>query len=461
MTRLFAAISLLLSCHVFAQGLPSTVWLDPEHHSLYSITSDSTWARWESDRWVTKRSLLFKSTVAGDWKEVEQLNYVPGSAMPLFIGAGTQQVYRLDTVRGLFERLDKSVDRGMNHQAIQWVQDDTLFSLGGRGHWHAHAVLSYFNSRTGRWENLSTSGGPSTVTSDLYQWDTTGQFLYTTWDPENGAPESDPSTELWKLDVRGKKWSSLGMLSEEAIAALRSDNKGIVLPIGYYIDNEKRLLLDLVRNRMDFIDPAECDVRIHANSVPFNGTGAFAGRAAVYNFDHSANSNTESIAYRYTYSCIKNARRTPVEIIESGVPILWWIGLIGGALLMLLALFQIAKVLRKPFVKGSTASVEESFFNTLDQREVTLLRALLRSGMRGTGLKSEEISEIMGWDDKSLDNQRKWRNNTIKALNQRAEEHIHIPELILRERDPNDKRERVYRLAGDGFRLLRDSIHFS
>ncbi|KAB2816417.1 hypothetical protein [Phaeocystidibacter marisrubri] len=443
-----------------AQTWPSIEWLHSNH--VYSISGDSTLQEWSSGEWKVVDTLQFEGIERADFRSRMKLNYIPGSDPIHFTGEGTQQVYVLDTLASTFRRVDKTYYRGYNFNAIQWYSNDTLFSLGGYGFWHTNAILTYFRPESKEWEILPTVGGPESIASHLYQWDESRLNLYVSWSSEVNGAEKERSTKLWKLNLRSKKWQELGTLSDEVTEVLKLNTPSVPLPIGYFVAGEKRVLIDLVNNRMDYIDPSICDARLTPNTDEFNGNGHFTTSEALYNYMIPTSSNLDkSVGFIYRYSDFINARRQPTAVYREGWA--WWVWLLMtlGFGLFIYMLIRAYKKLKQPFVKGATVQAEEAFFNSLDQLEVTLLRALLRSEMRGEGLKSGPITQIMGWEDKSWDNQRKWRNNLIKELNRRSMEHLNIEELIVRERDPHDKRERVYRLNPDGFRLLRDSLHFT
>lgn len=460
--KILLNISLFLgfSTICLAQEWPTVNWVQSNH--VYTISKDSTLQKWSDGQWVVTDTLHFNGIDYADFSAQAKLNYIPGGENLLFTGEGTQQVYVLDTAELSFKRIDKTFYRGYNFDAIQWFSNDTLFSLGGYGFWHTHSVLSYFRPDSKEWHVLPTTGGPSSVTNNLYQWDDSHSNLYVSWSKEIHGSDVERSTNVWKLNLRSRKWQQLGPLSDEVVEVLKLNTPSVQLPIGRFVAGEKRMLIDLANNRFDHIDPSICDARLTPNSGSFEGNGHFISGDALYNFMIPTSSNHDkSVGFIYRYSDFINARRQPGTVYREGMA--WWIWLLValGFGLFIYVLIRAYKKLQQPFVKGATVQAEEAFFNSLDKLEVTLLRALLRSEMRGEGLKSGPITQIMGWEDKSWDNQRKWRNNLIKELNRRSMEHLNIEELILRERDPHDKRERVYRLNPDGFRLLRDSLHFT
>lgn len=461
-TLYFIFLGLSLSGSLLAQEWPTVYWLDEEAETLKSIEADSSLRVWNGEFWEVEKTLNFNNIDVNDFEGVDALMPIPSSDPLHFVAQGTQQVYTFNSSTSEFSRVDATYHRGYNFNSIKWYHNDTLFSLGGYGFWHTHGVLSYFSNSSKEWHVIPTSGGPLNVTNDFYQISDDGRFLYVTYSAIIHGSEVANDPTIWRLNLRTYVWEKLGVLNESSIEAIDRSKRKLNLPFGVILGNGQNQLLDLQHNRLDYLEPSVIDLRFSSNNSFSNGRGAVVGKQFYLNFQVPTSSNIgRSVSLKYDYDKILNARRNPEEVYKTGWPtwIYISIGLVGVGLLWLLWLLY--RKLRQPFLKGSTVEAEELFFRTLERQEVTLLKALLRSEMRGEGLKSAPITEIMGWQRKSWDNQRKWRNNLIKELNKRAEENLNIPELIYREKDPQDKRERVYRLNGDGFRLLRDSIHFN
>lgn len=459
---LFVLIFSHLPLILMSQSWPGVYWLNESTATIRSIEADSTLREWNGEFWEVRDTLAFTGIEVSDFEGITNLHALGSGTPLLFIGPGTQQVYRYSEAKQTFERLDATYHRGYNFNAIQWVRNDTLYSLGGYGFWHTQGVLSYFNRDSKEWHVIPTQGGPEHITAGYHQWSMDGRYLYFTYAGEVHGSDVTHDPRVWRLDTKTFTWSELGELNNASLLAIREAKAHLNLPIGTILSNGQNRLLDLESNRLDFLDPSVIDIRYQQATGFESGNGTLIGGEYFLNLRVSSSSSSgKSIGFKYPYDKILNARRNPEKVYQAGWSY-WILGAIGlGGVLLLWLMFRLFKKIKQPFLKGTTVQAEELFFNTLEKQEVVLLKALLRAEMRGEGLKSGPITEIMGWTDKSWDNQRKWRNNLIKELNNRAEENLNIQELILRERDALDKRERVYRLNGDGFRLLRDSIHFS
>ncbi len=448
-----------LASIALGQSWPAIQWLDPSTAEVLKLDADSLVRVWNGERWATRDTLMLKGIRKVDLRGVDRLMPIRNSDPLHFIAPGTQQVYILEG--GMFDRDDSTDHRGYNFDAIQWWRNDTLFSLGGYGFWHTQSILSYYSENTKEWHVLQTEGGPDNITQGVHHFSEKGDKLYVTYSKRVRGSDVFRSEDVWQLSLGSKRWKKVGSLTSETIQLLKSDRARLNLPIGVVMGGERRLLIDLVNNRVDYIDASICDLRFRKNDEFKNGTGTLIGSTFVLDsYFPSSSSLGQSVSFKYDFQEIRNARRNPEEVYQTGWA--WWVYLlIGlGAVVLMFITYRLINKLREPFEKGQTMEAEERFFKSLDDLEVKLLRSLLRAEMRGEGLQSGPITEIMGWNDKSWDNQRKWRNNLIKELNKRALDHLNIEELISRERNPKDKRERVYKLDPDGFRLLRDSLHF-
>lgn len=437
------------------QEWPLIQAVDPSSSEVFRIQADSSLHAWNGEHWTPKRRLTFKGIVISDLKGVEKLNPVLWSNPMRFIGHGTQQVYLLED--SVFSRLDSTLERGHNFNSIQWQSGDTLFSLGGSGFGLTHALFSYFDINSGNWEELPTNEGPERIETGFHHFSVDRKKLFITLVAEE-ANELDPT--VWELNIQQRKWSSLGRVNDETRKLLIS-GKVLNLPIGIAVSGSTKQLVDLSDNRVDRIDAAVCDLQFRTNNAFENGVGTLVSWDYVEDaFIPNPNSSQKSISLKYTYQSIFNARRKVGAAYTTGWA--WWVylAILGGTGALVWLLRKLLRKLKEPFEKGQTVAAEERFFQSLNPGEIKLLRALLGAEMRGEGLLSGPITEIMGWKEKSWDNQRKWRNNLIKDLNKRGEEHLNIEELIVSNKNPRDKRERVYRLDPNGFRLLRDSLHF-
>ncbi|KAB2810211.1 hypothetical protein [Phaeocystidibacter luteus] len=452
----------VLSLSAVAQQWPEVYWLDSPSERVYSIYPDSTLRAWNGEYWETTGSIEFINIDTSDFVGVERLVAIRGSKPLHFTATGTQQVYIYDDKTNTFYRDDATYHRGYNFQSIKWWRNDTLFSLGGYGFWHTHGILSYYSNTSKEWHVIPTKGGPLHITDDIYHFSDDGTRLYFTYSSVIHGSDTERQTEVWSLNLKTKKWTELGVLNEQVLAILKSDRQAIPVPFGILLNGEQKHLIDLQHNRIDLIESSVIDLRFRSKNTLKNGNGTLIGEDYLLDYHVPRSSNIgKSIGFRYEFAKIDSARRNPEKVYLTGWPLWIWGVIIAGSCLLIFILIRVYLKLRQPFLKGSTVQAEEGFFQSLDKQEVTLLRALLRSEMRGEGLQSGPITEIMGWEEKSWDNQRKWRNNLIKELNRRAQEHLNIEQLIYREKNPHDKRERVYKLNPDGFRLLRDSLHFT
>lgn len=451
----------LIAVSAHAQSWPNVFWLNEGSQQMNALFPDSTLREWNGEFWEIRDSIALGKLGHNDFQGVDVLNPILNSTPLHFVAPGTQQVYILDEERGIFQRDDSTYHRGYNYSSIKWWRNDTLFTLGGYGFWHTHAILSYYHPESKEWHVLPTSKGPMNITSDFYHWSADGKHLYVAYSKIIHGSEVERSSSVWRLNVSSRTWEEIGQLNAETVNLLKSSTRKLILPIGVLVSDDQHHLINFEENRIDLIETSVIDLRYREEGFR-NGRGSIPMSTYYMDFVVPSTSNVgRTISFRYGYDDILRARRNPEKVYYSGWPTWVWVTIVlaVGVVVWLIVLF--IKRLRKPFLKGSTVQAEEKFFHTLEPQEVKLLKALLRSEMRGEGLKSAPITEIMGWQDKSWDNQRKWRNNLIKELNRRAEENLNIEELIYREKDPYDKRERVYHLNGDGFRLLRDSIHFN
>ena len=134
-----------------------------------------------------------------------------GSGSDLFLRSGDLRV----VTDGAGHNKSVSHNVGFNLAAKHIVSNGTLYSLGGKGFWDAHAKLIQFIEKTGEWELVLMGDGPACVTSRRTWYDIPASAVLAIDEGEWG---SSPATEdvVWKLDLRRFEW---GLIRECGIGA--------------------------------------------------------------------------------------------------------------------------------------------------------------------------------------------------------------------------------------------------
>ena len=127
-----------------------------------------------------------------------------GSGTDLFLRSGDLRV----VTDGAGHNKSVSHNVGFNLAAKHLVNNGTLYSLGGKGFWDAHAKLIQFIEKTGEWELVLMGDGPECVTSRRTWFDMPGSAVLAI-DGGNGAvlPPLRMSSGSWILGgSNGNSW---------------------------------------------------------------------------------------------------------------------------------------------------------------------------------------------------------------------------------------------------------------
>lgn len=160
-----------------------------------------------------KKKLQFEGVNFGDILPNYDVNVFTKGKIRILTVPGTGQVYEFDLTNSLFKRIDKTFYRGYNFKALQFVQNDTLFSLGGTGFWQYHNVLTYFDSSTKEWQVMYPKGvRPEGIFLSSGGISDGKVFaIEKLRDLDNKDPNR--KAQIFEFDIKSKTWSSFGELN--------------------------------------------------------------------------------------------------------------------------------------------------------------------------------------------------------------------------------------------------------
>ena len=92
--------------------------------------------------------------------------------------------------------------------------------------------------------------------------------------------------------------------------------------------------------------------------------------------------------------------------------------------------------------------------NILNSLEIKMIEVLIQNYEFG-GISSEQISDLLEIDDKTIDNQRRLKHELIKTLNLKLKMLHNIDNAIERKQSSNDKRIFNYQLNDDIVKKLK------
>lgn len=152
MFKFFLTLFCLVSCYSNLTGQVGFKTPDNPWHYQIDFIQGKLWQEDNQGEMVFLTKLHMEGVRGDDIPNNPKLNAFRLRNSILITLHGTGQVYLLDINEKSLKRLDQTFFRGYNFHAIQFLKNDTLFSAGGMGFWHANNILTYFSFKSKEWE---------------------------------------------------------------------------------------------------------------------------------------------------------------------------------------------------------------------------------------------------------------------------------------------------------------------
>ncbi|MEY4275408.1 MAG: hypothetical protein RL638_2356 [Bacteroidota bacterium] len=393
--------------------------------------------------WESKGRLSFEQVIPEDFPFNAVLIAFPYKNNWLLTVMGTQQVYQLDLHKKIFKRLDNSFYRGYNFQAIQYIKNDTLFSLGGMGFWHANNVSTYFSFKAKEWEMTSApvENGPRWMRRDFGGYDMKRNVLSIIEFP--AIYESDKrlmNYQYFENNPKQNSWTLKGKLNTELIKSLGVSRLESEFLDGKYFFLNGPLLV--------WADP-KTNTLFQANSVipVFNIFFEFAYRNGYIYSYHRMNAPSAQSSETIKIDSISIEKLKSMSTYKGPFYIEPYpsdlLGYSAAAILILTAGGIYA------YRKNKPQKAQESIAEPLDglpSGASAFLNACLHYP-KGHAFSSQHFTEMMGYGSYAYETQRQVRAKLIKGINSYFWAHYRMDDVIVRQTANDDKRFSVYLIA--------------
>lgn len=133
-------------------------------------------------------------------------------------GTGSNWLIRNGDLRVVLDsehvNLSRSHNLGFNLGSKSMVHNGRLLSLGGRGFWDGHAKLIEFVEKSGEWEWVMTEGEGPECAIRVSSWfePRTGQ-VFAIDEGDWGKTNDVGPNEVWRLDVDAQSWEHVGRVN--------------------------------------------------------------------------------------------------------------------------------------------------------------------------------------------------------------------------------------------------------
>ena len=322
---------------------------------------------------------------------------------------------------------------GFNCRAEFFVKNGELYSLGRYGYWTGHSHLVKFNFSTGSWDIFDMNDLPDHYTSFIYLireneiFSLFGEYL------NQSKNQRIPEPQGYWADMEQRQWQPLELVREakhkkskieESLNTMLYQLKDYVM-YGVQFNNQGGFLL----------------IRKSDLSVHFLKASPGTLEAPVYlwiedNHIHVVDAKLHDFTYDLDVLAdeLELVGKISKGKIEGSPNYLWWA---FGLLVLPLAWW-----LRKKVIQPSDKrSLEQESSVVLDETDAFI--QILKTNI-SRSLKSNELDELLGLGDiSSFDIKRQRRSKIVAEINKVHKSKFGY-ELILRKRDPFDKRYYIY-----------------
>lgn len=383
-----------------------------------------------------------------------QVNVFPYQNTWLMSIPGTQQVYQLNLPQMALKRLDKSFYRGYNFQAIQYLRNDTLFSHGGVGFWHANNVSTYFSFKAKEWEMSSApdENAPRWMQSDFGGYDEGRNVLSVIGFPAlYETKDQVKEYRYFEKDIKNNRWYLLGDV-----------NVGFLQDLGI-----KRFESDFLDGKYFFLngpvlvwaDPNSNSLYQSNTVIPmFNMNFEFAFQNGYfYSYRRMNASTNEDVVFKIDSISIEKLKsmstyKGPFYIEPYPADLIGY----GAAAILILTTGGIYVYRKRKPQKAHENPVES--LDGLPAGASAFLNACLKRP-QGYAFSSQHFTEMMGYGSYAYETQRQVRAKLIKGINSYFWAHYRMDDVIVRQTANDDKRFSVYLIAEVHYDTLKKLLH--
>jgi hypothetical protein len=447
MIKQFILILSLLPLRILSQSYVST---PPVIRYLLSAPKEISYIYCSTKNLIAERNLPRQLRY--------EAQYLYKTPKGLYMGLqGTGRIYQLSDSNGYlqFTRIDSTFFSGATFNAIPFLMNGEMYSLGGYGFWRRNGLLRRYDPVTSEW-NVQLLAQEIPVLNDDFLWiDEKNQRLYVHSPTVQVQGLAIDSTErnrylekLLCLDIRSGVWEERG--------AFRKYAKNISIPTpwgGLWVNGPNDFhLWDIDHNANLKAIPSLND-RLNKLFTQPQPEILFCIDSILYFGDISLG-RMDSIELSRSDFVLTGALMQPAASVSKKYsPVFWGAGLAFLGLSLLFFRKSIRGKMAEIFARkhadnkdhGDAKIAEADLHSLFDPVEKELLDLQRRNAAMGRFTSIEEINYLLGLNSKNEAVQKKNRNDMLNTVNQKwaIQTKSEIP-LITRTRSDTDKRIYVY-----------------
>jgi hypothetical protein len=397
----------------------------------------------------------------GSWEREFEVKFnqvnladIPNSCAPhcfernkriIFSIPGTGQVYEFDKATKVLQRMDQTFFRGYNFFALQYVKNDTLFSLGGEGFWRTNSILSYFDFKSREWEQIITFGDVPNGILSLHAGLNPNQTKIIATEAFQQGDYQVPHVGFYELDLVSHVWKRKGKVDLLALKKLGQATANFIMlgnlmflndrQMGFFVDSESNQIYKYNGPKKQFF-LMETELFLHGDQI------------LSKQYDKNRPGDNFKIDSMSIAELKKHAQVIGNFYEEEPLFTLNEYLLIGISVCFLFSLFVNVWFLSTKKARSNSSGLLTMPFG--GKEFIELYKVNGEEYLVGT----EEISLLLGCEKKAFDTQRQYRAQFINAMNQYFADTYQIEDAIFRKADDGDKRFIKYGLKKSVFLTL-------
>jgi hypothetical protein len=394
--------------------VPNTPFLSkiisiPDLHTSINLSSETTLIPLKNTIIASNAQKLYKNG-ADIYVFIEQTGFL-------------YKLVKYDSINCVFKRLDHTVNLNYNINCKNLIYNNEIYSYGGYGFWKANGHLRKYNFQDSEWDIIPLN---KEIISTYFLWfsDQQGR-LYLPYQKiiNAGIIGSEnivgvPIYTSYYLDLKTKKWEKLGNLESDVVKIVNnvntsyeslSYNDGIL-----FLTNDDAYLFDYTHNKVFKSKNADLNQFLIRRN---NMSNMFIYKDEIYSY-----SSGENVFIKYPFK-ITDFELLRTSIWGDEVTLLYIIlAIVAIALILLGAKWIFNRSVKRKLENAQlqilkNKTVTQAFTGT----EVSLIKLLLDTTLKGKVVEINQINHILGIKDKNIGLQKKVRSDVMKAINEKYE----------------------------------------
>lgn len=428
---LFLYLFLITPFWGYSLNLQGFKFID-EHHTLYTIDVNTGV--------LTKNNLKNEIEILGKLKSWDNLKGELPKDLSIYehnikekkiitIG-GSGQVYELNIPSLSIKRIDQTYYRGYNFKAIQFLRNDTIFSIGGEGFWQKHSIITFYNTKASEWDILYTNNKNNYPVNYKFSGYSKKHDAFFSAFLNSDSVYADRDIDFMLFSFKKKLWERKGKLTSELLSLGRKSYKSVWTGehLILYEDGENNIYILFPFENKFYKIATDYDRLFAFNREVYYQKGYLYSRDLM-----PLGSRNELFLDSISISSLLDTAKNPKKIYEPDSPFYiinkyYLIAILNLVLLAFIIIYRF-KILANKKVK-------------ISEPEGLIINTFLENPNKK--ITSTELNSLLQISNKSYDNQRQIRNRIIGNINQEFFNSLNSQYLILRTANQEDKRMMDY-----------------